>query len=460
MPDLHPRSFLLATFEGGGSVTPMLCLAERLMRRGHRVRLMSDACNRGECEAAGATFVPWTRAPSKPQRDRAFDTFNDWDTPTPQQGFMNLMDAVLTGPARAYAEDVIEELQRAPADLVVSSEMLFGVHLGCEAIGQKLALLAVNIALFPVPGIPPLGPGLPPARNAEDRALHDAITTDTHEMLDRALPGMNAARAALGLGPLGRLVDQHGAAVCLMLATARAFDFAPPTLPTLPTPISYVGPLLGEPKWAESWASPFSIDDRRPLALVSFSTTFQDHAGVLQHMIDAIAGLPMNAVVTLGGAIRRAELRDTANVAVVESAPHNLVMAGCSLVVTHGGHGTVMKALAQGKPMLIVPHGRDQLDNAVRVTERGAGLMVPRTSAVTEFRAAIARLLHEPAFTTAARDLGAQVAREAADSPIVDMIERMAAPCDRARGRPAGASLPPHSAAPSSPAPAVELHPS
>ncbi|MGE0719890.1 MAG: glycosyltransferase, partial [Alphaproteobacteria bacterium] len=297
----NTRSFLFATFEGGGSVTPALTVVRELVRRGHRVRMMSDPCNRPESEAAGAAFVPWTRAPGKAERMRECDTFSDWDAADAAEGFMMLMDSVLTGPSLAFAEDVIAELRREPADLVVSSEMLFGVHAACEAIGQELALLAVNIGLFPIPGIPPMGPGLAPARTAEEHAVHAAITRGTMELLNgRALPALNRARAALGLPALTSLVDQHRAARVLMLATARAFDFAPAALPPH---IAYVGPQLGEPAWAAPWQSPFAAGDARPLVLVSFSTTFQNHLGPLQRVIDALATLPVKAVVTLGGSI-------------------------------------------------------------------------------------------------------------------------------------------------------------
>ena len=56
----RPKSFLFTTWEGGGNVPPALTLAAQLVRRGHRVRVMSDGANRGETEAAGAEFVPWT----------------------------------------------------------------------------------------------------------------------------------------------------------------------------------------------------------------------------------------------------------------------------------------------------------------------------------------------------------------------------------------------------------------
>lgn len=424
MTDTQRKSFLFATFEGGGSVTPALGVVEQLVARGHDVRVMSDACNRPESEASGARFVPWTRAPSKADRSREFDTFHDWAQATPFDGIVNVFNALLTGPALAFAEDVRAELAREPADLVVANEMLFGVHAGCESLGQKLALLAVNIHLFPPEGVPPLGPGLHPARTAEEKAEHEALRASLREALDGAgLPALNWARAALGLDPIETLEHQYRHATAMMLATSRAFDFAPDPVPA---GLHCVGPVLAEPKWAAPWATPFAADDDRPLALVSFSTTFQNHAGDLQRVIDAMADLPMRAVVTLGGSIRASELAASDNVVVVDSAPHHQVMGQAALVVSHGGHGTVMKALANGCPLLVMPHGRDQNDNAARVEARGAGLMLPPTAEVAEIRAALARLLADPSFTERARALGAEVVREAHASPVIGLLEGMA----------------------------------
>jgi MGT family glycosyltransferase len=429
MPE--PRSFLFTTFEGGGALPPVLGIARRLLARGHRVRIMSEACNRADALAAGADFVAWTRAPSRATREPGTEYIRDWAQPTPQEGMLHGLDALIVGPALAHAEDVMEELAREPADLVVCSDLMLGVPMACEARGQRVVVLAANISMFPLPGIPPVGPGLPPARTEEDRALHAAVTEGTHALLDSRLPRLNLARAALGLRPLTRLVDQLEVASRTLLATARAFDFAPEVLPP---GVDYLGPELEEAAWAGAWHSPFLPHDRRPLALVSFSTTFQNHGGALQRVIDAIAGLNIRAVVTLGGSVPRGALRGAANVVLMDKAPHRPIMAEASLVVTHGGHGTVMKALAHGRPMLVLPHGRDQFDNAARVAERGAGLSLPPDSGVAEIRAALSRLLEEPAFTGAAMALGAAVVREAEVSPAVAILEDEAAPraCCRA----------------------------
>jgi MGT family glycosyltransferase len=418
-----PKSFLLATWEGGGSVPPMLELARRLAERGHGVRVMSDACNRAESEASGARFIAWSRAPSKPKRSREFDTWDDWSQANPADGFHNLMQNVLAGPALAYAQDLTAELQREPADLVISSEMLFGVHLGCEALAQRFVLMAVNIPLFPLPGFIPLGPGLKPARTAEQSAVHAEVLAMNEEMLAASLPAFNTARAALKLSPLARMTDQHAAAEAYYIATARAFDFAPSILPAK---VSYVGPLLGEPAWAAPFRSPFPESDRSPLALVAFSTTFQNHAGVLQRVIDAIARLPMKAVVTLGGSINREEVRGADNVALLESAPHRAVLSEAVLAVTHGGHGTVVKALAAGKPLLILPHGRDQEDNAVRVTERGAGLRLDRNSETSAIHTALSTLIEDPSYAASAQILGAEIRREIASSDLMGRLEACA----------------------------------
>ena len=144
-------------------------------------------------------------------------------------------------------------------------------------------------------------------------------------------------------------------------------------------------------------------------------------------MIDACADLRVRVLVTLGGSILRDELRPAANTVIVDSAPHNIILRDAALVVTHGGHGTVMTALIHRVPMLVLPHGRDQGDNAVRVTERGAGLSLAPTASSDGMRAALRRLLVEPSFRLAARRLGDAVAQEVGSSRVIEELEALAA---------------------------------
>jgi MGT family glycosyltransferase len=433
MPSEARYDFLFTTWEGGGNIPPVLTVVRRLLAAGHRVRLMSDRCNRLEAEDAGAVFVPWRRAPSRPDKSPASDILRDWDMP-PLDAFARLRDALMCGPALEYALDVLDEIDRRTPDLVVSSEMLFGAMAACEARRQPLALLTTNVCLFPIPGMPPVGAGLAPARTEQDRELHAAVANAGAEMLAGGLPSLNRARATLGLRPVASVLDQLAAADRLLLGTSRAFDFPA----ELPDRIRYVGPQLGEPSWAQPWTSPWAADDDRPLALVAFSTTFQNQAATVQRVVDAVSPLPIRAVVTLGPNLSDRDVEaGMENVHLCGSAPHGSVMRHAAAVVTHGGHGTLMRALAHGLPVLCLPMGRDQNDNAARLVFHGAGLALSPEASAEEIRAALYRLLAEPSFAASARRLSETIAAEAASSTLIPELVSMAAARRREAWQPA-----------------------
>jgi len=49
-------NYLFTTWEGGGNLAPAMEAARKLVARGHRVRVMSEECDRAEAEAVGATL--------------------------------------------------------------------------------------------------------------------------------------------------------------------------------------------------------------------------------------------------------------------------------------------------------------------------------------------------------------------------------------------------------------------
>ena len=417
---------VVTTWEGGGNVTPILIVVRKLVTAGHDVRVVSDACNRRESEAAGARFLGWSSAPSRADKSPDSDILRDWEAPPGPESLRVLVERIMCGPAEAYGADLLAELAREKADLVVASGMLLGVIAACESIGQRVAAFEANVSLAPLPGVPPIGPGLMPPRNDDERAQHAEIAAASAALFnDAGLDALNRARHAFGLAPLTDVFDQLEAADAVLLGTSPSFDFAPDTLPPN---TRYVGPQLGAPAWAESWNTPWARDDRRPLVLVAFSTTFQDHVGVLQRIVDALGHHDVRVVVTLGPALARDAVRPAANTHIVASAPHGTLMSEAALVVTHGGHGTVINALAHGAPLMVLPHGRDQNDNAVRVTARGAGVRVDPPYARDAIDRALGTLLSDPGYRTNARALGARIARDAASSTVVADLEALAAP--------------------------------
>ena len=100
-------------------------------------------------------------------------------------------------------------------------------------------------------------------------------------------------------------------------------------------------------------------------------------------------------------------------------------MKEVSLVVTHGGHGTVSRALWHGLPLLVMPMGRDQDDIAVRVEARGAGLSVPPTASEMEIAGALNQLIKEPHFRINARRLGDAIAGDIESERLVGEMEEI-----------------------------------
>jgi UDP:flavonoid glycosyltransferase YjiC (YdhE family) len=205
-----------------------------------------------------------------------------------------------------------------------------------------------------------------------------------------------------------------------LVLTSAAFDFPA----VLPANARYVGPILDDPVWAtdQGWSPPAGDE---PLVLVAMSSTFQNHVGCLQRIVDALGSLRVRGLVTTGPAVPTDAIRAPANVTVVASAPHREVMRQASLVVTHGGHGTVIKALAAGLPLVILHHGRDQGDNAVRVVARGAGVAVSRRASAPKIALAIAKVLGTAAYREAAARLGQAILRDAAGTALLDELESL-----------------------------------
>jgi MGT family glycosyltransferase len=237
---------------------------------------------------------------------------------------------------------------------------------------------------------------------------------------DKGLDRLNALRTGRGLPPLAHLWDQVHRADRELVMTSAAFDFPA----TLPERARYVGPVLDDPVWTAPWTPPAG---EGPLVLVALSSTFQDQAGCLQRIVDALAGLPVRAVVTTGPALDPAALAPAPNVSIVESAPHSQVLAEAAAVVTHGGHGTVVKSLAAGVPLVVMHHGRDQADNAVRVTARGAGVAVKRSADAGTIAAAVRRLLDDPSYRAGAARLGDALRRDAGSGELIVELEGAAA---------------------------------
>lgn len=359
--------YLFVTVDSAGALYPQLALARRLAARGHDVRFLGCRSQQAAIARAGFRAETYTGAPDFDMADRD-GAVRDW-AEDPATSFKTCCDVIWFGPASAVAADVVASAEREAVDAIVVDYFAFGAASAAERLGLPAAVL-----------------------------WH--TTYGEWPSWDEAgLPAINAARAGLGLPPDRSVYSAYRrAARILALSTA---EFA--TGSAVPDNFRYVGPQLAPGHEPRREASNNNL---APEVLVCLGTSYQAQEGVLAKVIAALAELPVHALVTTGQAISYdGEL--PANVDVSRWTEHADVLPRTDLVVTHGGLGTVMTALAFGVPLLCAPMGRDQHGNALRVRDLGYGRVVEATESVDGYRAAMAAALRDPTLTTRAREAAA-----------------------------------------------------
>lgn len=413
-----PRRFLFVLWEGGGNVPLQLGLAKGLVERGHDVRVLTEDCLTADVAAAGCRFEPFVEAPNR--ASRTDDLIRDSEARTPLGAFARARDRVVMGPAAAYAHDTRAALEREAVDALACDYLLFGPPIATERAGVPTALLVHNIYIVPEPGKPAPGPGFLPARSMLGRARDRAVSRALVALFNRGLPAVNRARTEFGLSPLRNVLEHFDHVERVLVLTSETFDFHGDSHPPH---LRYVGSTLADPPWVDAWRSPWDEDDRRPLVIVSLSSTYMAQEEILARAIDGLGRLDARVLVTTGPAIAPASLRAEGNTTVVRSAPHAQLFPETSVVVTHAGMGTVTRALAAGVPLVCVPMGRDQLDVAARVVYAGAGIRLRPSAKPDAIRAAVERVIGEPSFRTAAQRIGATITADAAAQRGLDELE-------------------------------------
>jgi UDP:flavonoid glycosyltransferase YjiC (YdhE family) len=228
---------------------------------------------------------------------------------------------------------------------------------------------------------------------------------------------LDATRRRLRLRPLASDLDAWESPQLLLVTLPRWFDVPG----ELPDHVVHAGPL------GVAIRPPREPVQAAPCALLAFSTTVMEgQRRLVANVCAAIEQAGIAGLLTLGPGLDAAVADAVAGVEVADWADHDEVMRSCDLVVTHGGLGTTLRALAHGRPLLVLPLGRDQDFNAARVEELGAGLGLDAASSPDAIADAILRLGTGPSFREAARQAAVAIAAERADESAADALSRLA----------------------------------
>ncbi len=379
--------YLVVTWDGAGNQLPTLGITRALVDAGHDVRVLGHDTVLERCGNAGARFI------ALPQPE-GWDEMEDPDDTEAEIELM--LDSLCL--STAIADAVTVELDRRAADVVLVDCLLFSAINAAQAKGIPTAVLFhTPYAVF------------------RDGPLV--------EMFAPGLDRLAAHRAELGLPAVGSFAALHDSCDVVLAAVPREFE---PDAGDAANVVR-IGPVLdGPPLVRDLEHAPSLGDGSAPLVLVSLSTSEQGQAPLLQRIVDAVATLPVRAIVTTGPSLDPTTVRAGANTQVFSYVPHGELLPSCSLVVTHAGLGTVMSALASGIPMVCTPMGRDQFFNAEQVQTFGAGLMVMPDAEPGVIGDAVLAVLGDASFGVAAKRMAGVIADCSGAAGAVTALEALA----------------------------------
>jgi MGT family glycosyltransferase len=418
--------YLFVTWDGGGNLQPALALARRLIGRGHQVRFLGHRAQEAAIRAAGCGFDAYQQAPDWDFTRPETAPVRDWEL-RPLRLIAEARENMLFGPAAAFATDVLAVLDRHPADALVVDFALFGALAAAERSDLPTAVLWHTVFARSDCDTPADGAGFSLAKGWPGRWRDRAFKSVEARLWRKGLPLLNVARSELGLAPLGSVFEQYDRLDRVLVVTSPVFDFATLSGAELPINVRYIGPQVergpidGPPRRERHRA-------RHPLVLVSLSTTYQGQDTLLPKVAKALGRLPVQGLVTTGPAVTL-DGPVPPNITVERWVPHAEVLPEAALVVTHAGHGTVMASLAHGVPLVCLPMGRDQLDNAARTVHAGAGIRISPKASERRIARAVRTALARPALADGARRLGRAIGEElAADRGIAELEGLVAEP--------------------------------
>jgi UDP:flavonoid glycosyltransferase YjiC (YdhE family) len=389
--------FLIAAFGDPGHVFPAISLGGALAGRGHEVVIETWEERRAAVEDAGLGFT-------------AAEEYRMFPPPNP--------DSADGGHAAGAAQALLPLLAEMRPNVLVSDILTLAPALAAEKAGVPRATLIPHIYPVVEPGMPFFAIGLRRPRTPLGRAIWRVGQRALNVGLERGRRDLNAQRARLGLPPLDRF---HGGISpdLALVATFPQLEYPR----CWPSGVHVTGPMSFEQPHPDIELPP----GEAPLILVAPSTAHDSGNRLVRTTLAALAEERVRVVATTNRVLPQAPIEVPANAVLVDWLSYSQLMPIASLVISHGGHGTVARALGAGTPVLVCPFTGDMSETAMRVAWAGAGLSLPwRLCHPAPLRWVTRRLLNARSFSERATELATWAEDNDGAQRGADLVEGLA----------------------------------
>ncbi len=356
-----------------GHVNPMLPLAHQARLAGHDVAFATGAELAPEIERRG--FETWLVGPSRAETDEsvrvAVPNLADLHS---EERMRAQIEGVFVDSAAKRAVELVPRAQQWRPDIVV--------HELTELAGALAA--AHTGARHVVHGLGPV-----PSAELWEAWFAPGFTKLCEQWQVPGLAEETRLATYLDISPPG-----------------VRYDGEPAWQRTTP-----LRPVAGEPAEGERLPEALAALPHPQTIHLTLGTIFNEAPGVLETAIAGLCELPLNLVVTTGPGTDPSRFGPQPRHVLLDPyIPHTLLLPRCSLVVSHGGAGIMLGALAHGLPQLILPQGADQFINAAACQNAGVALaLTPDVFSAHAVATAARRLIIEPGFEDAAGRIRAEI---------------------------------------------------
>jgi len=413
---------VLCTLGSLGDLHPYIAVAQALARRGHTPVLATHETYRAKIEALGLAFhavrpeLPgWDHHPElihrwMDQRHGTERIVREFVMPALHESYADTLAAATAGPVAA--------------DLLVSHPLTFTTRLVAETTGIAWAsslLAPLGFLSTTDPSVLPnaevlarfrgLGPGPLRAVYALGKAMAAPWADPVHKL--RAELGLPATRE----NPL--FEGQHSPDLVLALFShwlAKPQPDWPPRTKVTGFPFfedeTPLSPQLE--RFLEEGAAPivFTLGSSAVHAAGAF---YEESALVARH-------LGRRAVLLVGNAPGATPSRDLLTLGY---APYARLFPRAAAIVHQGGVGTTAEAMRSGRPQLIVPFAHDQPDNAERISRRGIGRTLQRsTYSAASAAHTLQEMLADEPLQQRAQEIGSHIRKEDGATTAAVELER------------------------------------
>lgn len=368
------KHIVITVFGSLGDLHPMMAIAMGLMKRGHRVTIATTEVYREKVTAEGLAFHP-VRPEMDMEDKQIFEDIFD-----PVKGPELLINKYVMPSMKDTYTDLRPLLETA--DFLVNSPLIFPGPLIAESIQLPWAsLLLQPFGYFSIYD-PPLIPAIPISEHWHQfsplawKLLMKWIRSMTNEMIKP----VTALRGELGLPDRGNPMFEGQFSPHLNLAIfssllAQPQQDWPPN--TQITGFSFYDQMkVGESTSLPPEIQAFLDAGPPPVVFTLGSSAVRAAGSFYENSIEAVEKMGCRGIFLTAGQQPSRTLND--RMLVWDAVSYANLFPHVAAVVHQGGAGTTGQALRAGKPMLMVPYGFDQPDNAIRLKRRGLAAILKR----------------------------------------------------------------------------------